>query len=347
MSIASPAWWWSTAHTPGAIAVAHLDGDAHLLEEVLRKLTGKDAPLTGEVAWRRFGSIDDGVIARTSNQHALLMPHGGTRIRELLDDRLAELGARTPSAHESAHAAWPEAADRIECAMLNTLAHAASPLAVDLLSVQPARWRLHTKPDFTAATVSLPSPRDLRLRRLITPARVVVTGPTNAGKSTLLNALAGRAVAIAHHTPGTTRDAVAARIDLAGLVVDWFDTPGVRPDMDPIERAAAELAARALACADMVIELTAPGLGWHAIAGATTALRMRVLNQSDRADARTCPERNSADLAISAHTGAAMDELVARVRDALVPPADMADSTPWRFMDGLPALPAISAAASA
>ena len=92
--------------------------------------------------------------------------------------------------------------------------------------------------------MSLPSPRDLRLRRLITPARVVVTGPTNAGKSTLLNALAGRAVAIAHHTPGTTRDAVAARIDLAGLVVDWFDTPGVRPDMDPIERAAAELAQR-------------------------------------------------------------------------------------------------------
>jgi hypothetical protein len=42
MSIASPAWWWSTAHTPGAIAVAHLDGDAHLLENVLRKLTGKE-----------------------------------------------------------------------------------------------------------------------------------------------------------------------------------------------------------------------------------------------------------------------------------------------------------------
>ena len=52
MSIASPAWWWSTAHTPGAIAVAHLDGDAHLLEEVLRKLTGKEAPRTGEVAWQ-------------------------------------------------------------------------------------------------------------------------------------------------------------------------------------------------------------------------------------------------------------------------------------------------------
>jgi tRNA modification GTPase len=344
MTSASPAWWWSTAHTPGAIAVAHLDGEARILDDIVRALTGNEAPRIGEVVWRRFGSIDDGVIARTSAHHALLMPHGGTRIRELLDARLTELGARAPTTDEYAHASWPEAADSLECAMLNTLAHAASPMAVDLLAAQPARWREHAKPDFTSNTLALPSPRDLRLRRLITPARVVVTGPTNAGKSTLLNALAGRAVAIAHHTPGTTRDAVAARIDLAGLVVDWFDTPGVRADMDPIERAATELAARALACADLVIELTAPGLGWHAIAGAASALRMRVLNQSDRADARTCPERNSADLAISAHTGAAMDELVARVRDALVPPADMADSTPWRFMDGLPALPTTASA---
>lgn len=338
MSTVAPAWWWSTAHAPGAIAVAHLEGDALIIEGVLRALTGKDAPRTGEVAWRRFGTIDDGVIARTSNQHALLMPHGGTRIRELLDARLAELGARAPTGDESAHASWPEATDNIECAMLNTLARAASPLAIDLLTAQPARWRNQPAQNGTPSAPPLCTPRDLRLRRLITPARVVVTGPANAGKSTLLNALAGRAVAIAHHAPGTTRDAVAARINLAGLVVDWFDTPGVRADMDPIERAAAELAARALACADMVIELTAPGLGWHAIAGAPTALRMRVLNQSDRSDAAACPERAGADLVISAHTGAAIDELVARVRDSLVPPTDIADPAPWQFMDGLPAL---------
>jgi len=335
MSLASPTWWWSTAHTPGAIGVAHLAGDGHVLEAVLRALTDKDAPRPGEVAWRRFGTIDDGVIARTSDKHALLMPHGGTRIRELLDERLAELGARSPTGQEADDASWPEATDNIERAMLKTLARAVSPLAIDLLAEQPARWRNHSATISTTATPSLPTPRDLRLRRLITPARVVVTGPANAGKSTLLNALAGRAVAIAHHAPGTTRDAIAARINLAGLVVDWFDTPGVRVDMDPIERAAAELATRALACADMVIELTAPGLGWHALTGAAGALRMRVLNQSDRADAASCSERAGADIVISAHTGAAIDELVARVRDALVPPADMADSTPWRFMDSL------------
>ena len=102
--------------------------------------------------------------------------------------------------------------------------------------------------------------------RLVVPARVVVTGPANAGKSTLLNALAGRTVAIAHATAGTTRDAVAARIDLAGVVADVFDTPGVRPGMDEVERAAARLAERALAAADLVVEMTAPGLGWAVLA---------------------------------------------------------------------------------
>jgi tRNA modification GTPase len=173
--------------------------------------------------------------------------------------------------------------------------------------------------------------RDRRLMRTVDPARVVVTGPANAGKSTLLNALAGRAVAIAHHAPGTTRDAVAARIDLAGLVVDWFDTPGVRAGMDEIERAAARLAERALAHADLVVELTAPGLGWHAMAAAPGAERLRILNQSDRADASACAERADAALAVSARTGSGMQEFVARVRDALVPPTDVSDPRPWRF----------------
>jgi tRNA modification GTPase len=180
-----------------------------------------------------------------------------------------------------------------------------------------------------------PDARDLRLRRLVDPPRVCVTGPANAGKSTLLNALAGREVAIAHAAPGTTRDAVAARLDLAGLVVDWFDTPGVRDGMDAVERAAAAIAERALAHADLVVELTAPGLGWHVLGGArggsSGAVRLRVLNQRDRAEAAACAELASAELAVSARTGDGLEALVARVRDLLVPPGDLADPRPWRF----------------
>lgn len=320
-----PLWWWSTAPSPGAIAVASVCGYPEGVERFLHALCGAPAPRPGEVAWRRFGAVDDGVVARVSARHALVMPHGGPRIRALLDARADELRAHSPVDAERDALSWPEAADPVERAMLATLARAASPLAIDLLAAQPARWRDHGAPS------GEPDDRDRRLRRLIDPARVCVTGPANAGKSTLLNALAGREVAIAHAQPGTTRDAVCARLDLAGVVVDWFDTPGMRAGMDAVEAAAARLAERALAHADLVIELSAPGLGWHSLAAEPGAMRLRVLNQCDRADAAACPERADAALAVSALRGAGIEPLVTLVRDALVPPEDLADPRPWRF----------------
>jgi tRNA modification GTPase len=313
--------------------VAHVHGVPLAVDRFLHALCGHVSPRNGALGHRRFGTVDDGVVARVGDRHALVMPHGGVRIRELLDVRARELGAYAAMDAERALHSFPEAADAAERAMLATLARAASPLAVDLLAAQPARWRaagIEPAAGAEAAHDRMDA-RERRLMRLVDPPRVVVTGPANAGKSTLLNALAGRAVAIAHHAPGTTRDAVAARIDLAGLVVDWFDTPGVRTGMDEIERAAARLAERALAHADLVVELTAPGLGWHAMAAAPGAERLRVLNQSDRADASECAERAGAALSVSARTGSGMPEFVARVRDALVPPADVSSPLPWRF----------------
>lgn len=320
-----PLWWWSTAQAPGAIAVANVCGYPEGVERFLHALCGEPAPRPGALGWRRFGTVDDGVVARVSARHALVMPHGGPRIRALLDERARELRAHDPVDAEREALSWPEAGDAVERAMLSALARAASPLAIDLLAAQPARWREHGAP------AGDPDARDLRLRRLLDPPRVCVTGPANAGKSTLLNALAGREVAIAHAQPGTTRDAVSARIDLAGLVVDWFDTPGVRSGMDAVELAAAKLAERALAHADLVVELSAPGLGWRSLPAAPGALRIRVLNQCDRDDADGCAERTDAALRISALRGEGIERLVTAVRDALVPPAELADPRPWRF----------------
>ena len=71
---------------------------------------------------------------------------------------------------------------------------------------------------------------------------MVLVGAPNAGKSSLSNALLGRDASIVSPEAGTTRDAVSARIDLAGLVVEWFDLPGVRETEDCIEREAIGLA---------------------------------------------------------------------------------------------------------
>lgn len=66
--------------------------------------------------------------------------------------------------------------------------------------------------------------------------RVAIVGPPNVGKSTLLNALAGRDAAIVSDIPGTTRDIVEVRLDLDGYVVVVADTAGLRESEDRIEQ---------------------------------------------------------------------------------------------------------------
>ena len=65
--------------------------------------------------------------------------------------------------------------------------------------------------------------------------RLTILGPPNAGKSSLINALARRDVAIVSEIPGTTRDVVEARLDLGGYLLQVADTAGVRQTADPIE----------------------------------------------------------------------------------------------------------------
>jgi len=65
--------------------------------------------------------------------------------------------------------------------------------------------------------------------------RLTILGPPNAGKSSLINALARRDVAIVSDTPGTTRDVVEARLDLGGYLLQVADTAGVRQTSEPIE----------------------------------------------------------------------------------------------------------------
>ena len=85
---------------------------------------------------------------------------------------------------------------------------------------------------------------------------VAIAGPPNAGKSTLLNRLAGREAAIVSDIPGTTRDVLEVHLELAGQAVTLLDTAGLRETADAVE---AEGVRRALAraeAADVVLWLS-------------------------------------------------------------------------------------------
>lgn len=87
---------------------------------------------------------------------------------------------------------------------------------------------------------------------------VAIIGPPNAGKSTLLNRLAGREAAITSDIAGTTRDVLELHADIHGLPVTWIDTAGLRDSDDQIEKIGVERAISRAKSADLRIFLIAP-----------------------------------------------------------------------------------------
>ncbi len=84
---------------------------------------------------------------------------------------------------------------------------------------------------------------------------IAIIGSPNSGKSTLLNALAGREAAITSDMPGTTRDVIEVRMDLGGLPVTFLDTAGLRETGDRVERIGIERALSRAQGADLRVFL--------------------------------------------------------------------------------------------
>ena len=90
--------------------------------------------------------------------------------------------------------------------------------------------------------------------------RVVVAGPPNAGKSSLINALAGDDRAIVTDVPGTTRDVIEVPMALDGIPIMLTDTAGLRESDDPIEAIGIERAVRLVSASELLLWLGAPDL---------------------------------------------------------------------------------------
>lgn len=134
---------------------------------------------------------------------------------------------------------------------------------------------------------------------------VVLAGAPNAGKSSLLNALARRDVAIVSEVPGTTRDAIEVRCDLGGLPVLLVDTAGLRDSADAIEAEGVARSRRRIDQADLVLWLREPGgEGPPPLSG---PLRV-VATKGD-----VSRSVSDGEILISARTGEGLDRLLAEI----------------------------------
>jgi tRNA modification GTPase len=160
---------------------------------------------------------------------------------------------------------------------------------------------------------------DRRGERLRDGAEVVILGAPNAGKSSLLNAIARRDVAIVTPEPGTTRDLIEVKLDLGGYPVTLVDTAGIRETDGAIEREGIRRAEARAAAADVVLWLedASDSSGPPAPANA-----IRVATKIDLIDSAA---QRSPGAAVSSRTGAGINDLIALITTRIVaelPPAE-------------------------
>lgn len=289
----------------------------------VERLTGRALPAAHGVGLRRFGEIDEGLVAvwpGVAGGVVQLMPHGGVGVLRALLSELAALGVEAVgeagSGVEAARRDYPEARSDLEAEVLAAVARAASPAAVGLLAEQIEMWSVLVGGAVRKASLPVGfgggemdwgrvAARSRELDRLIEPATVVVVGPPNAGKSTLTNRLLGRTVSVVSGRPGTTRDWVGGVVELGGgiptevetprvgavggVAVRWLDTPGLRVGSgDAVEERAVEAVAGLLESAAVVVGMSETGFddqaGWMGMTGGR-AIDVWVHSKQDDAEA--------------------------------------------------------------
>ena len=151
-------------------------------------------------------------------------------------------------------------------------------------------------------------------------AVVVLAGPPNAGKSSLFNALLGVERAIVHETPGTTRDAIEATIEVNRWPLRLVDTAGLRESDDEIERSGVEVSRRYLAgahlvlvCAESAHQLATTS---DVVRQVTDAPQVFVLTKSDLQHSGNEPASNTMAV-VSAHMRHGLVELIAMIENTL------------------------------
>ncbi|MES2449458.1 MAG: tRNA uridine-5-carboxymethylaminomethyl(34) synthesis GTPase MnmE [Pseudomonadota bacterium] len=266
-------------HVHGGRAVVHaVEAALAMLPGIRRAEAGeftRRALTNGRIDLTEAEGLGDLLAAETEGQRraALAMAEGAVRRRaEGWTDRLLALAAQVEAQLDFAEE------DEVDQTPALRFAVEASELAGEidaLLTVPP-------------------------VERLRDGLRVVIAGPPNSGKSTLLNALAEREAAIVSPISGTTRDRIEAPVIRDGIAYVLTDTAGLLDETpDPIERIGITRAEEAIRTADLIL--------WLGDEEAPQPEAIRIHARADIAERATVP--TEADLALSVATGEGMHEL--------------------------------------
>lgn len=284
------------------VAELHLHGGRAVVATVLESLSrieGLREAAAGEFTRRGFenGRIDlaeaeglaDLLEAETESQRRAALSLAGGTLSRLVggwQDRLTRLAAQLESVIDFSDEG--EVGDAL-----------------------PPGWRESAEALRTELAELMARPTIERLRSGV---RVVIAGPPNAGKSSLLNWLAGRQAAITSAVAGTTRDLVEAPTAIAGTPFLLVDTAGLRESADEIEGIGVSRALESVEMADLLLWLGSPG---------DCPRHERALIVQSKIDMTEADP--AADVHVSSETGEGMaglvDILVERAR-ALLPAED-------------------------
>lgn len=178
----------------------------------------------------------------------------------------------------------------------------------------PENVMVHARPEVAAlaSEISRALADQGRGERLRDGLEVAIIGPPNAGKSSLLNVLARRDVAIVSAHAGTTRDVLEVHLDLGGYAVTLVDTAGLRDAGDEIEAEGIRRASVRAETADLRL-LLIPAADWPQVPKATAGLAdlphtWRIISRADE------KKDVSGALRLSIKTGEGVDELIRRLQ---------------------------------